>query len=403
MLSCDASFPRRRESIFWYIRKWAPAFAGVTALLLLSSCAETPKTGAEKITLTPAAFSDLAGWSSDKISEAAPALARSCRVIAKKAPDSALGVAGQASDWLSPCADLAANPPQDDAAARAFFERWFRPYAASGNSGSDGLFTGYYEAELHGTAQQSGAYHTPLYARPDDLIDVDLGEFKKDLHGQHIVGKVEGRKLKPYDDRAKITAGSLAHRAQPLLWVDDPVDAFFLEVQGSGRVRMDDGHIMRMGYDGANGRAYVAIGRALADMQLLEKPVTMQSIRGWLKAHPERAKEIMNLNPSYVFFKTIDGEGPIGAEGVALTPQRSMAVDPAFVPLGVPLWLDSVDGHGAILQRLMVAQDTGGAIKGPVRGDVFWGFGADAEAQAGAMQGQGRIYLLLPKAAHVGG
>jgi membrane-bound lytic murein transglycosylase A len=240
-------------------------------------------------------------------------------------------------------------------------------------------------------------YHVPLYARPRDLINVDLGLFRPEWKGQHIAGKVAKTQLVPYDDRTEIEKNSLHGRTHVFLWVDDPIDAFFLAIQGSGRVRLPNGRFVRVGYDGANGRAYVAIGRVLAEMDEIEKPVTMQKIRAWLATHPGRAQEIMNKNPSYVFFRRITGDGPIGAEGVALTPRRSVAVDPAFVTLGVPLWLDASDGNGASVERLMIAQDTGGAIKGPVRGDFFWGAGQDAEAEAGAMQSKGRYYILLPK------
>jgi membrane-bound lytic murein transglycosylase A len=361
--------------------------------LFLSSCAETPP-AQEKIILTSVAFTDLPGWSSDHVSEALPALQRSCAVLIKSP---------KAKDWTSLCAELETLPSHDDAAAWKFFENQFQPYAVASSKESDGLFTGYYEPQLRASLQQVGAYQTPLFARPDDLIAVDLGEFKNDLKGQHIVGKVDGHKLKPYDDRTTITNGSLTKRAQALAFVDDPVDAFFLAVQGSGTLQLTDGSMMRVGYDGANGRAYVAIGRALADQGLIEKPVTMQKIRDWLKTHPDRNAEIMNLNPSYVFFKKIEGDGPVGAEGVALTPQRSLAADPAFVALGTPVWLDTTDGSNAPLQRLVVAQDTGGAIKGVLRGDFFWGAGDDAAMQAGTMQSKGRIYLLLPKTtAHAG-
>jgi membrane-bound lytic murein transglycosylase A len=312
-------------------------------------------------------------------------LRRSCPSLAKK------------PDWAKPCAALAALPDGDDQAVRGFFETWFGPYAVSDNGKDEGLFTGYYEAELQGTAERRGRYQTPIYARPRDLIAVDLGDFKPEWQGKHLAGKLVGQNLKPYDDRAMIAEGSLAERAPALAWVDDPVDAFFLAVQGSGRVRLEDGRVLRIGYDGANGRDYVAIGRKLAESGELQKPVTMQGIRSWLAAHPDRADEVMNLNPSFVFFRVLQGDGPVGAEGVALTPRRSLAVDPAFVPLGAPVWLDTQDSDNAPLRRLMIAQDTGGAIKGVVRGDVFWGFGAEAEAKAGSMQSQGRTYLLLPK------
>ncbi|MDD5587463.1 MAG: MltA domain-containing protein, partial [Alphaproteobacteria bacterium] len=223
--------------------------------------------------------------------------------------------------------------------------------------------------------------------------------FRSDLNGQRIAGKVEGHKLQPYDDRAAIAQGSLAGRARPLLWTDDPVEAFFLEIQGSGRVRLADGTRLRIGYDAQNGKPYVPIGRVLAEEGEIEKPVTMAKIRAWLHAHPERAQAMMNRNPSVVFFRCVEGDGPKGAQGVVLTPGRSLAVDTAFVPLGVPLWLDpKEDASGEVIRpRLVVAQDTGGAIKGPVRGDLFWGSSPGAEARAGAMQSRGTYYLLLPK------
>jgi membrane-bound lytic murein transglycosylase A len=350
-------------------------------LFLLAACAETPA-----FQLSSASFNDLPGWNNDRQSEALSAFARSCAKLA--------GKSGK-YNWRTPCAALVASMPADDAAARAFFERYFTPYSVNG--GDDGLFTGYYEAELHGAPEMTGQYRVPLYTRPDDLISVDLGLFKDELNGKHIVGKVSKTELIPYDDRAAIANSSLNGRARPIVWVDDPVDAFFLEVQGSGQVKLADGSVMRVGYDGANGRAYVAIGKALADMGELQKPVTMQAIRGWLAAHPDRAQEIMDLNPSYVFFRRIEGDGPIGAEGVALTSERSMAVDPSYISLGTPVWLDTSSPEGAPLRRLMIAQDTGGAIKGAVRGDFFWGAGETAEREAGAMQSRGRYFVLLPK------
>ncbi len=354
---------------------------------VLTACAETSGT-ADKLVLEPAGFSELPGWNEDHQSEAIPALTRSCAVSEKSA---------KARQWQMACAALAQAPSHDDAAARGFFEHYFDVYSASGNAGEQGLFTGYYEPELRGSLHKTKRYRIPLHEHPRDLVTVDLGQFKTEWKGKHIAGKVTKTRLVPYDDRASIDKNSLQSRARVLVWVDDPVDAFFLEIQGSGRVRLPDGRILRVGYDGTNGRNYVAIGRVLADLNAVERPVTMQKIREWLAAHPDRAQETMNTNPSYVFFKELKGDGPVGAEAVALTPLRSLAVDPAFVGLGTPLWLDTNDANGDAIRRLMVAQDTGGAIKGAVRGDVFWGAGKQAEAEAGAMQSKGRYYLLLPK------
>ena len=204
----------------------------------------------------------------------------------------------------------------------------------------------------------------------------------------------------PYWTRREIVAGALDGRAPVAVWVDDPVDLFFMHVQGSGTIALADGGRLRLGYAGGNGRPYVAIGRVLVERGAMALPeVSMQSIRGWLAAHPAEAAAVMDANPSYVFFREIEGEGPLGTEGVALTPGRSLAVDRRFVPLGVPLWLEASDPLDASrpLRRLMVAQDTGGAINGAVRADFYWGFGDEAGAQAGRMKQQGRMWVLLPK------
>ena len=358
-------------------------------LLLVAACVETTVPVKEEAIRTAVSFSDLPGWKEDHLQQALPALTRSCSVLKKK------------NGWSDLCAALEASPPHNDQEARQFFERWFQPYAQSNSASAQGLFTGYYEAELQGALQQGGSYQTPLFGRPDDLVTVDLGAFKSSLQGQTIAGKIvnskNGKKLEPYDNRAQIVDGSLTGRAQPLVWVNDPVDAFFLAIQGSGQVHLTDDTVLRVGYDSTNSRPYVAIGKILAERNEIAKPVTMQSIRAWIKQHPEKARQVMDLNTSYVFFRILKDDGPIGAEGVALTPLRSLAVDPAFITLGTPVWLDTTDGKGAPLQRLVMAQDTGGAIKGVVRGDVFWGYGAEAESQAGAMQNTGRYFVFLPK------
>jgi membrane-bound lytic murein transglycosylase A len=220
------------------------------------------------------------------------------------------------------------------------------------------------------------------------------------MKGERIAGRVIDGRLRPYEDRARIEGGALKGRDLEMVWVDDAVDAFFLHIQGSGRVVMEDGSVMRVGYAGQNGHPYVAVGRELIARGVLTKEnVSMQSIREWLRANPGEAAGLMNKNPSFVFFRPLDGEGPQGAQGVALTPGRSLAVDRSFVPYGLPVWLDAQDplDGAARLRRLMVAQDTGGAIRGPVRGDVFWGHGDDAELRAGKMKSPGRYHLLIPR------
>jgi peptidoglycan lytic transglycosylase A len=224
---------------------------------------------------------------------------------------------------------------------------------------------------------------------------VELGRFRPAWRGERIAGRVVKGALVPYDDRAAIVKGALAAMHLELFWVDDPIDAFFLQVQGSGRIDLPDGSTTQLAYDGQNGQPYVAIGKLLVERGVMTKEeVSLQSIRAWIKAHPDEGMALMDQNPSYVFFRERSGEGPLGSEGVALTPGRSLAVDRKFIPLGVPLYLDLTEQTE--LHRLVVAQDTGGAISGPVRGDVFWGFGQEAEAKAGAMRATGRYFLLLP-------
>jgi membrane-bound lytic murein transglycosylase A len=309
-------------------------------------------------------------------------------------------LAGTVADWRAPCAVLQGAAPGDDGALRALLEQHFRPFAVSNAGERDGLFTGYYEAELKAADGPAAPGATPLYRVPDDLVTVDLALFRADLRGEKLVGRVEQGRLVPYLTRKEIDAGALAGRGLELAWAADPVDAFFLQVQGSGRVLFPGGRVQRVGFAGSNGHPFYAIGRALIEEGIVSRQdSSMQSIRDWLRANPEKAAGIMQRNARYIFFRPIEGEGPIGAQGVPLTPGRSLAVDSTLLPLGVPLWLDTTwPATDRPLQRLMVAQDVGSAIKGAVRGDFFWGTGEPALEQAGRMKQTGRYFLLLPKA-----
>ncbi len=280
-----------------------------------------------------------------------------------------------------------------------------RRIAIGDNGDRDGLFTGYYEPLLQGARAPDAVHRYPLYRRPPDLVSVDLGQFDDEFKGRRIGGRVEDGRLVPFADRAAIDAGALAGRKLELLWVDDPVDRFFLEIQGSGQVRLPDGETVRVGYADQNGRPYRAIGKDLIESgAITREQMSMQAIRAWLDANPKQAPSLMARNPSYVFFTEITElaaeSGPLGAQGVPLSPGRSLAVDRKFLPLGAPMWVDTVapEPQGERpLQRLLVAQDTGGAIRGPVRGDVFWGAGPEAEHLAGHMKSPGRLFILLPR------
>lgn len=385
---------------------------GWLAALALATCAgPTPPVGKPPtLGLTPVAFVDLPGWQQDHMSAAMPALRRECAVLTTKPADAQLGgeipvgrTGAQAGDWGPLCAAAASVAPGDDAGARAMLERELQPFAISDNGQAEGLFTGYYEPEVSGALHRGGRFQTPLLRRPADLVQADLGAFAADLKGRSIAGRVSGTHLVPYDDRARIEAGALDAQKLALMYLADPIDAFFLQIQGSGRVRMPDGQIVRVTYDAQNGRPYVPIGRLLVERgELARDKVSMQSIRAWLEAHPDQASALMNANPSYVFFRIAPGlpanEGARGALDVPLTPERSLAVDRHFIPLAAPVFVATSNPlDGAPWQHLLLAQDIGGAIKGPVRGDIFFGWGAQAETLAGTMQQKGTAYLLLPR------
>ncbi len=366
---------------------------------------------AETLTLSPASFASLPGWADDDLAAALPAFLASCARLKAARPELSLAPAGTAADWQGICADAASLAPEA-AAVRPFLEDRLSPLLVGTTGEGAGLFTGYYEPSLAGSRTADEAHRVPLLARPDDLVMVDLGRFRDSLKGERIAGRVAEGALEPYPDRAAIETGALGPRARPLAFVADPVEAFFLHIQGSGLVTLSDGGALRVGYAAQNGQPYVAIGRELIRRgALTRESVSMASIKAWLAAHPEEAGALMNSNPSYVFFRDLgsppaDPNGPLGgppgAQNVPLTPGRSLAVDRKFLALGLPLWLDSTvplaDGGTLPLRRLMVTQDTGGAIRGPVRGDVFWGHGAEAERRAGAMKQPGRYWILVPKA-----
>jgi peptidoglycan lytic transglycosylase A len=353
-------------------------------------------------------FSELEGWAQGDPRGALQAFLRSCAVLAAKSDDAPLGganYAGVVVEWRQVCGAASLVSSAGPEPARGFFEFEFVPYRVGNDSGVS-LFTGYYEPQLRGSRTRHGAYQTPLYAVPGDLVNVDLGLFRESLKGQGIVGKVADGRLVPYPPRAEIEGG--LGTAVPILFVDDPIDAFFLQIQGSGRVVLDDGTVVRAAYAAQNGRPYTALGAVLIQRgELKREAVSMQSIRAWLLEHPAEAQELMNANASYVFFEEQPiGDpslGAAGAQGVPLTPEASLAVDLTVHALGVPVWLETIAPDPDTtkpdrpFQRLLVMQDTGGAIRGPVRGDVYWGYSSDAGSIAGRMRGEGRMTVLLPR------
>jgi len=394
-----------------------PIDASGTTALAGSGSAGTPPcatpaddqdpTVSDSLSLTPVAFTDLPGWADDHLAEALPSFLASCEELAKLADDAPIGVdgySGKARAWRHACNAAARVRKGDDDAARTFFEHEFTPYQAAGKQGPVGKMTSYDVQALRGSKTQRGPYQTPIYKRPRDLVSVDLSSFVRDGKGRHLWGRVDANgDLVAYATRSEIRQGALAGKDLELLWVDDPVDALFAQIEGSGKVTLDDGSVIWIEFDGKNGRAYRGVGKVLRDSgELKPGEATMQGIRGWLAAHPGRRDEIIDQDASYVFFKLSKKPGAVGSQHVILTALRSAAVDRAFVAHSTPIWIDTraplVGATGtAPWRHLVVAQDTGGGILGAVRADLYWGDDDKAADVSGRMGGPGREWFLLPR------
>jgi membrane-bound lytic murein transglycosylase A len=367
------------------------------------ACPEARPEPPKAPTLSPASFDDLPGWRDDDLAQAWGAFRASCRALRFR------------EHWRATCERANGMEAPDAAAVREFLEANFVPYrVANGDGATQGLVTGYYEPRLRGSRARRAPYLHPLYAPPDDLLVIDLVAVATETKNMRLRGRLDGRRVVPYFARAEIENGAAAQVAgKEIVYVDDPIEAFFLQIQGSGRVRLDSGEELRIGYADQNGHAYQSIGRYLIDKgELKLGEASMQGIQAWARSNPARLGELLNQNPSYVFFRELPpaDTGPIGALGVPLTAERSIAVDPRFVPLGAPVYLATTRpalverGTPSLpppsdvpLERLVIAQDTGGAIRGAVRADFFWGTGPEAGALAGRMRQQGRMWVLLPR------
>lgn len=385
----------------------AGVFLAAALCAWLAGCEAPPKPVVQPVdsSLEPVGFDALPGWQADDLAEALPALRLQCRRLSLLPADTALGgrglaaeAGGRAGQWQAVCAAAEALPEASQpggAEARAFFEHWFMPYRVR----QSGLMTGYFEPILQGARHEGGVYHTPVLAKPADLVTGD----GVDSQGRPLLGRRADGAFVPYYSRDEIEAGACARSARALLYLANPVDLFFAQIQGAALVRLTDGDLVRLAFDGRNGRPYTPIGKVLAEQgAIAPEQVSMQSVRAWLDAHPAQAKAVMDRNESYVFFRFAgDADtrfGPPGALGVYLTAGRSAAVDKRYLPLAAPLFVDSTIPDGRLWQHLVLAQDLGSAIEGPARLDIFFGTGAPAAAWAGAMRQPGTIYLLLPRA-----
>lgn len=390
--------------------KLLPKVASAAAVAVCVACSTLPQpipqptlppvvtTENGRALLQPVAFQALPGWADDTLADAWPALTASCAAL--------IAHAATAVIWHEPCAVASAIEPRDAAAVRAFFEQHFTAYQALAPDGQDtGLVTGYYEPLLNGSRVRSARNRYPLYAPPDDLLTIDLAELYPELKDRRLRGRVEGRRVVPYWPRADIDAGRAPLAGKELVFVDDPVDAFFLQIQGSGRVLLAEGGVMRVGYADQNGQPFRSIARVLIDRgDLAPEGASMQAIKQWARQHSDALPALLDENPSYVFFREVAPDpaaaidGPLGALGVPLAAGRAIAVDPRSIPLGAPVFLATTWPLSTRpLNRLVLAQDTGGAIRGPLRVDFFWGFGEEAALEAGRMKQAARLWLIWPK------
>jgi membrane-bound lytic murein transglycosylase A len=401
------------------------AWTAVAFLLLAAGCATVPPPPVVPPAVAPPAvaapvpslpasyravdFGALPGWTDDRVQDAWPAFRVGCTALVK--PDVSTRML-----WASVCTAAETIDPLDSAAIRSFFETHFSPYEVAAADGrTNGMVTGYYEPLLAGSRTRTARFAVPLYAAPDDLLTIDLTALYPEFKDKRLRGRVDGHKVVPYWTRAEIDNGKAPGADKVLVYVEDPIEAFFLEIQGSGRVKLADGSVMRVGYADQNGHPYKSIGRVLIDRgEITLDRASMQGIREWGRRHPDQLPALLAENPSYVFFREVPAplpgsleakiDGPIGALGVPVLAGRSIAVDTRSIPLGAPVFLATTYPLSTRpLDRLMMAQDTGGAIRGAVRADFFWGFGDDAGREAGRMKQDGRMWILWPNGAPLPG
>ncbi len=373
--------------------------AGLLLLASLNACQTRVPSNIPTMTLTKVKFNQLAYWQEDDHTHALAAFKRSCSVIHKmnaKAQFSPIKQAGKVKSWQKICSKAEKVPKHDNVAARKFFETWFEPYQVGDRFNPDGLFTAYYLPLLQVSSKPDARYNVPIYARPTDLTKL----FK---HGRSMVVQIKNNRYLPYPDRAAIKEGAIHKTAPVLFWGNNEIDVFFAQIQGSAIVQLPNQKQFVIGYAGTNGHPYTSIGKVLVEKGALTmQTVSMQTIRAWLDAHPDQLHEILNTNASYVFFKILKDDQPVGTQQVPLTPKRSLAIDTRYIPLGAPIWLNTNLPHydnaeqWTPFNQLLIAQDTGGAIKGIVRGDIYLGGGEQATFIAGHMNNLGQYWLLLP-------
>ena len=363
------------------------------------------KKSKEALRLQAQTFAALPGWSDADLRRSFTAFKRSCRVFERRNPERNVGtslIPLTVADWLPACKAAQFIAASDNTQVRDYFEHWFIPSLITKNKPINGLFTGYYSLNLKGSPVKTPQFSVPLYGLPKDLVVMYLQDFDPNLPRKKIIAQVKQHRLKPYSTRKDINAGAIKNVAKPIAWIHSRVDRVFLEIQGSGAITYPDGSKHYFGYAGENGAPYRAIAGVLIEKGVMTPHnASMQGIKAYLKQHPEEIDEVLHKNESFVFFQKQSKPGAMGAQGLALTPKVSLAVDLRYIPLGLPLWLDTKytdeTSKEQDLQQLMLSQDTGGAIRGPVRGDIYWGDTERAAALAGRMKHPGQYWVFVPR------
>lgn len=359
-----------------------------------------------KLGIRALTFNRLPGWQQANTKNSMLAFKVSCNVFLKQDPDKSVGSDYfnlNAKDWYPACQDAMKLKSLTSQNTKQFFEKWFVPVEFVEKKPVEGLFTGYYMPLLKGSLTRTKQYHVPLYDVPSNLLTINLGLFANDLKNRNIVGRIKGSRIVPFYTRAEINHGAIENKARVVAWLDSLIDRSFLEIEGSGLIQLKNGKQMAVSYSGQNGAPYTALAKVLIDKGVMTRDnASMQHIRSYLASHPDEIDTVLNTNKSFVFFQKLKQSVALGAQGIALTPGYSLAVDRRWIPLGIPLWLNTTRPHHQLdeprtLQRLMIAQDTGGAIRGMVRGDVYWGAGDKAESIAGKMKNYGNYWIMIPK------
>ena len=376
------------------------------SLVFLFWYQQSSQTLPQELQIKPAHFSDLPGWNSNQTLSSLHTFQRSCRQFLRQNPNRPVGnqwFALQAKDWQPVCKAALEIHTHSESVAKQFFETWFQPVEFVQKKSLTGLFTGYYLPSFAGNLTKTQEFSVPLYGVPNNLLQINLQDFDSKLPARQLMGRLEKNRMVPYYSREEIDQGALEDKAPVLVYLRSPIDRLLIEIQGSGIITLPDNTRINLGYAGKNGLTYTSIGRVLIERNILtSNNVSIQNIRRYLETHPTEQEDIIHQNRSFVFFTTLQQKGAFGTQGTRLTRGYSLAVDPDWVPLGMPVWLattypdpDTEQNHP--LRRLMIAQDTGGAIKGTVRGDVYWGNGNAAAAIAGKMKSKGQYWLLVPK------